>query len=75
MLYNEFNYFNENVTNMENQIHFIIIRDDYIHAQTQKYKDCLPKDREFFCIGLENEKYKGVHLPIHLDALHKSNVI
>ena len=69
-----FNYFNENVTNMENQIHFIIIRDHYIHVQTQKYYDCLPKDHEFLCIGLENEKNKGVHIPIHSDALNKSNI-
>ena len=69
-----FNYFNETVTNIENQIHFILIRDDDIMVQTQKYYDCLPKDRDFFCIGLENEKYKGVHIPIHLDALNKSNI-
>ena len=45
-----FNYFNENMDNMENQIHFILICDDDIMVQTQKNYDCLPKDREFLCM-------------------------
>ena len=74
MNFNYFNYFNENMDNMENQIHFILIRDDDIMVQTRKYYDCLPNDHEFLCISLENEKNKDVHIPIHLDALIKSNI-
>ena len=69
-----FNYFNNFNESMENHTHCIHIRDIDIIVQTQKIYDCLPKDREFLCIGLENEKNKGVHIPIHLDALNKSNI-
>ena len=69
-----FNYFNNFNESMENHIHCIHIRDGDIIVQTQKNYDCLPKDREFLSIGLENEKNKGVHIPIHLDALNKSNI-
>ena len=43
---------------MENHIHCIHIRDNDIIVQTQFFYNCLPKDREFLCIGLENEKTK-----------------